>query len=41
METAWRMYEKTGFVRSPDLDFKQGELEVFGFRLKLSEADSR
>ena len=35
METAWRMYEQLGFRRSPDLDFRQGELEVFGFELRL------
>lgn len=35
MQTAWKMYEKLGFNRSEDLDFKQGELSVFGFRLKL------
>jgi GNAT superfamily N-acetyltransferase len=35
MQTAWRMYEKMGFVRSEDLDFKQEELEIFGFRLTL------
>ena len=35
MTTAWRMYESLGFERSEDLDFMQGELGVFGFRLKL------
>ena len=35
MQTAWRMYEELGFQRSPDLDFRQGELEVFGFELSL------
>jgi GNAT superfamily N-acetyltransferase len=35
METAWRMYEQLGFHRSPDLDFRQGKLEVFGFELPL------
>ena len=35
MQTAWAMYEKFGFKRSEDLDFMQGELPVFGFRLKL------
>ena len=35
MQTAWRMYERSGFKRSPDLDFTQGELSVFGFRLLL------
>jgi GNAT superfamily N-acetyltransferase len=35
MQTAWKMYENLGFKRSEDLDFMQGELPVFGFRLKL------
>jgi len=35
MQTAWKMYENLGFKRSEDLDFMQGELAVFGFRLKL------
>jgi len=35
MQTAWRMYEQLGFRRSPDLDFRQGALEVFGFELAL------
>ncbi len=35
MQTAWKMYEKIGFKRSEDLDFMQGELPVFGFRLFL------
>jgi GNAT superfamily N-acetyltransferase len=35
MQTAWKMYEKLGFKRSEDLDFRQGELPVFGFRLLL------
>lgn len=35
MQTAWNMYENMGFVRSHDLDFKQGELPVFGFRMGL------
>ncbi len=37
MQTAWKMYEKLGFKRSEDLDFMQGELPVFGFRLKLTK----
>jgi GNAT superfamily N-acetyltransferase len=36
MKVAWRMYETLGFERSPDLDFLQGELPVFGFRLTLA-----
>ena len=35
MQIAWRMYEKMGFLRSPDLDFNQSELSVYGFRLRL------
>jgi GNAT superfamily N-acetyltransferase len=35
MQTAWAMYERLGFIRSPDLDFRQKELPVFGFRLSL------
>lgn len=35
MQVAWKMYEKLGFERSEDLDFMQGSLPVFGFRLKL------
>ncbi len=36
MQTAWRLYERLGFARSADLDFLQGELPVFGFRLRLA-----
>ena len=36
MEIAWRMYEQLGFRRSPELDFRQGALEVFGFELDLA-----
>lgn len=35
MHTAWMMYERIGFKRSENLDFMQGELPVFGFRLVL------
>lgn len=35
MKVAWGMYERLGFRRSPDLDFLQGELPVFGFRMAL------
>ena len=35
MLTAWKMYEKLGFSRAEELDFMQGELPVFGFRLVL------
>lgn len=35
MQAAWKMYENLGFKRSEDLDFMQGELPVYGFRLLL------
>jgi predicted N-acetyltransferase YhbS len=35
MQTAWKMYESIGFKRAHDLDFMQGELPVFGFRLLI------
>lgn len=35
MQVAWKMYERMGFKRSKDLDFMQGTLPVFGFRLIL------
>ncbi|GHM98925.1 hypothetical protein WSM22_04150 [Cytophagales bacterium WSM2-2] len=35
MQTAWAMYEQMGFRKSEDLDFMQGQLPVFGFRLLL------
>jgi GNAT superfamily N-acetyltransferase len=35
MQTAWKMYLDLGFKRSEDLDFMQGQLAVFGFRLIL------
>ena len=35
MQIAWEMYENMGFKRSKDLDFLQGKLPVFGFRLLL------
>ncbi|MBE0649273.1 MAG: GNAT family N-acetyltransferase [Bacteroidales bacterium] len=35
MQTAWKIYENMGFKRSADLDFLQGNLEVFGFRFML------
>lgn len=37
MKTAWEIYENLGFKRSEDLDFMQGELPVFGFRLLLQK----
>ena len=35
MTTAWRMYERLGFQRCSEIDFRQGRLEVFGFRLRF------
>ncbi len=35
MKVAWKMYENLGFKRSEDLDFMQGSLPVYGFRLKV------
>lgn len=35
MQTAWAMYERMGFRRDERIDFRQGNLEVFGFRLEL------
>jgi GNAT superfamily N-acetyltransferase len=35
MQPAWQLYESMGFKRSADLDFNQGDLKVFGFRLLL------
>jgi ribosomal protein S18 acetylase RimI-like enzyme len=35
MATAWTMYERMGFERLAEIDFKQGNLDVFGFRLNL------
>lgn len=35
MTTAWKMYETLDFKRSSDLDFMQGTMPVFGFRLAL------
>ena len=42
MQIAWSMYENLGFTRSEDLDFMQGDLQVFGFRLSfLDSAEQR
>jgi len=35
MQVAWHLYKRLGFQRSPDLDFLQEALPVFGFRLRL------
>ena len=39
MQRAWKMYENLGFDRSEDLDFMQGNLEVFGFRYVFSACE--
>jgi ribosomal protein S18 acetylase RimI-like enzyme len=39
MPTAWAMYERMGFQRCAEIDFQQGTLEVFGFRLDLAATD--
>jgi GNAT superfamily N-acetyltransferase len=36
MPRAWAMYQRMGFQRCPEIDFQQGTLEVFGFRLDLA-----
>jgi hypothetical protein len=38
MPRAWAMYERMGFQRYVEIDFQQGSLEVFGFRLDLAKA---
>ncbi len=38
MQVAWKLYTRLGFERSPDLDFSQQGLPVFGFRLQLEAA---
>jgi len=35
MQVAWNLYEKSGFVRSPDLDFSDDRIRVYGFRLNF------
>jgi GNAT superfamily N-acetyltransferase len=40
MPTAWAMYERMGFQRCVEIDFRQGSLEVFGFRLDLDTTGS-
>lgn len=36
MMAAWQMYTGMGFNRAPELDFSQGRLPVYGFRLDLA-----
>ena len=35
MHVAWDMYERLGFRRAEDLDFLQGDLQVYGFRYEV------
>ena len=35
MKIAWGMYERLGFSRYPEIDFLQGKLPVFGFKLSI------
>jgi GNAT superfamily N-acetyltransferase len=35
MKIAWGMYERLGFLRYSEIDFIQGELPVFGFKLSI------
>jgi GNAT superfamily N-acetyltransferase len=37
MQVACAMYEGLGFVRFPEIDFRQGNLDVFGFHLNLAD----
>jgi len=39
MRVAWSLYQKLGFERSPDLDFAQEELPVYGFRLLVERPE--
>jgi len=41
MAVAWAMYQRLGFARAPALDFRQGDLAVFGFRLELARGGAR
>ena len=35
MMVAWKMYERMGFTRFPEIDFKKSGVKVFGFRYSL------
>lgn len=35
MMVAWKMYERIGFNRFPDIDFEKNGVSVYGFRLRL------
>ena len=40
MQDARRLYQGMGFSRFPEIDFQQGDLEVYGYRLPLHKANS-
>ena len=35
MMVAWKMYERMGFVKCPEIDFEKNQVKVYGFRYKL------
>ena len=35
MMVAWRMYERIGFERFPEIDFEKSDVQVYGFRYAL------
>ncbi|MEQ6125344.1 GNAT family N-acetyltransferase [Pseudotenacibaculum sp. MALMAid0570] len=35
MMVAWKMYERMGFERFPEIDFEKNEVKVYGFQYKL------
>jgi len=35
MMVAWKMYERMGFVRFPEIDFEKSGVKVYGFRYQL------
>ncbi len=35
MMVAWKMYERMGFVRFPEIDFEKSGVQVYGFRYSL------
>ncbi|MET3652915.1 GNAT family N-acetyltransferase [Dyella japonica] len=37
MRVAWNMYERMGFQRAHELDFAQGDLQVYGLHLVLRD----
>jgi N-acetylglutamate synthase-like GNAT family acetyltransferase len=35
MQSALRLYERIGFLRTPDVDFYDGEIQIMGYQLPL------